>query len=918
MHARKGTLLLLIALLFCFPALSAGMAEDGAVTAEGLIDRGVYHDDYPVIENFVIEENGTELGVGDTVHFRLKASSSTSVQSAYLNFGRSSDEDQYVPLTLNGDTGYFEGTYTFQSTDASGLYYVTSSSVTDDFDFYSYYSISSKRVMQRLLPGYVYLNNAEGVSEGPITNIVLEENGRELSPGDTLHFSFDLPAQMEVDSIYAYIYRKNGGTSINLRYYSWNESGNHFSYDAATGHVTGEYTLTDALADGAYYLESIRVYDSDNNSYEADRFGQTDYAFTLSGAVPAANQTVKVSDIVCEEDGQTLVDGDTLHFSFRLDTEAEIRSATVEMNVFDENQSVYGSGVYHNKSYRMQAEAAPDEESGLYRAEYTLKEDDLYGVYTVSVSVSYGESYAYSHFDSNAMFLFAEKKEESFKRLAPATDLHWTEDGYVCFTLPEDPQGRISIKLFNELDEQFTGHSYSRVNGSFEFRDDLFLTEEDIVTGKYYFTVTMKGDGKTYFDSETVKSGLFSYQAPSKQLGMVSAMEWIDGEEGIKRLRITMPKDKTCLRGYDFNFYYSETLSDPVVECNLWSMRAFGNDNDKTYGYVEVYDDLLQTYGAGYYYVTVRLLSDNILECRNGEMSELSPGCYFGAEGSTVVERLNDVVTLGKTAEEIREQVQQIGTAELKTALLTEESVPDALRRLEASAKAATVVEATEDAPEIAARVTTVGAGLNTVTGEAPKLVIDKPKQNDVLPAAYNAALAVRFSMELENVENPDDLKVPVLIDIPVPEEINPAFLIVLHYHLSNDEPEVISPYVYQAGNRWYAQFVLTSFSDFALTQPRPDEADLTRLELPADLKEIEDRAFAGITANVVVVPEGCTRIGSLAFDNCSGLYEIRIPKSVTSIADDAFGSTKGFVIVTENRAVITNPAFANIPMQAP
>ena len=172
--------------------------------------------------------------------------------------------------------------------------------------------------------------------------------------------------------------------------------------------------------------------------------------------------------------------------------------------------------------------------------------------------------------------------------------------------------------------------------------------------------------------------------------------------------------------------------------------------------------------------------------------------------------------------------------------------------------------------------------------------------------------------MELENVENPDDLKVPVLIDIPVPEEINPAFLIVLHYHLSNDEPEVISPYVYQAGNRWYAQFVLTSFSDFALTQPRPDEADLTRLELPADLKEIEDRAFAGITANVVVVPEGCTRIGSLAFDNCSGLYEIRIPKSVTSIADDAFGSTKGFVIVTENRAVITNPAFANIPMQAP
>ena len=920
MLSRKGFWIFLCGFLLCFLLTGGGLAEDADVMVAGdIVDRGVYHDDYPAIEDFAIEENGTELGVGDTVHFRLKPSSSTNVQYVNLYFGRNEDEEQYVQIALNEDTGYFEGTYTFKKTDKTGLYYVTSCYVADDFDYSSSYGTTSKRVMQRLLPGYVYFNNADGVSEGPITGIVLEENGRELAPGDTLHISFDLPAQLEISSIYATFYRKNGGTSISLHYYSWDDSENDFTFDSETGHVTGEYTLTDTLVDGGYYLGSISAHDSDGGSYEADRFDTSAYTFTLRGAVPAGNQAVKFSDFVCEEDGQTLVDGDTLHFTFKLDTEAEIRSATVEMAVFNGNQSTYGSGIYNSKSYRLEAEAAPDEAGGLYRAEYTLKEDDLYGVYSVGVSVSYGESHSYSHFDSDVMFLFAEKKEESFKRLAPAKDLHWTEDGYVCFTLPEDHQGRVDISIYNELGESFARRTYSRIeNASTEFQTDMYLSDEDIMTGRYYFTVTTSGDGKEYFDSETVKSGLLSYQAPARQLGTVTEMVWIEGEDGIKRPRLTMPKEKTYLRGYECHYYYSETLSDPVVDCHMYGTPVFHDGEDKIYGYGRIYDDILQTYGAGYYYVRVRLLSDNILECRNGEESELSPGCYFGAEANTVAEKLNEVVTVGKTAEEIREQVQQIDTEELKTAMLTQESVPDTLRRLEASAKSATVVEVTADAPEIAGRVTTVGAGLNEVTGEAPKLIIDKPKQNDVLPAAYNAALAVRFSMELENVENPDDLKVPVLIDIPIPEEIHPAFLVVLHYHLSDREPEVISPYVYQAGNRWYAQFVLTSFSDFALTQPTPNEEDMTILALPADLAEIGDRAFRSITANIVIIPDGCVRIGSEAFSNCEGLYKILIPKSVTSIADDAFSGTSGFCIVTDNEAVITNPAFSGIPMQAP
>lgn len=60
-------------------------------------------------------------------------------------------------------------------------------------------------------------------------------------------------------------------------------------------------------------------------------------------------------------------------------------------------------------------------------------------------------------------------------------------------------------------------------------------------------------------------------------------------------------------------------------------------------------------------------------------------------------------------------------------------------------------------------------------------------------------------------------------------------------------------------------------------------------MELPASLLEIEAEAFSGTSLNYVVCNEGLETIGELAFANSPGLYEIVIPSSVTSIADNAF-----------------------------
>ena len=60
-------------------------------------------------------------------------------------------------------------------------------------------------------------------------------------------------------------------------------------------------------------------------------------------------------------------------------------------------------------------------------------------------------------------------------------------------------------------------------------------------------------------------------------------------------------------------------------------------------------------------------------------------------------------------------------------------------------------------------------------------------------------------------------------------------------------------------------------------------------MKLPAQLKEIEEEAFAGRPCQVVIIPDGCTTIGSRAFADCDELLYVRIPPSVTEIADDAF-----------------------------
>lgn len=74
-----------------------------------------------------------------------------------------------------------------------------------------------------------------------------------------------------------------------------------------------------------------------------------------------------------------------------------------------------------------------------------------------------------------------------------------------------------------------------------------------------------------------------------------------------------------------------------------------------------------------------------------------------------------------------------------------------------------------------------------------------------------------------------------------------------------------------------------------------------TCIILPSSINVIEAEAFMNTDVEKVVIPDGCTTIGSKAFADCADLVVIYMPDSVTSIATSAFDGCYGFKFVCES-----------------
>ncbi|MBQ2855067.1 MAG: hypothetical protein IJE81_06295 [Oscillospiraceae bacterium] len=345
----------------------------------------------------------------------------------------------------------------------------------------------------------------------------------------------------------------------------------------------------------------------------------------------------------------------------------------------------------------------------------------------------------------------------------------------------------------------------------------------DLETGEYYFTVQSVGDHTQYRDSDVATSGLWSYTKPDAKLGTATNLTWNGSTASF-----TAP-DSEHFGGYEIDWLFSPDEENPIItEENIGAYIAGGLLSYDTATDVQLFDHTIQACGNGYYFYRVRPLSNDISLCCNGEWSEISPAYHLTENTTQVKDELDSIISNeSSTVEEKVEAVQNMDTNSLKEAMMADNSVVDQIAALENIAGGAVTVDVVDSASAFAeSQISIVGANLNIAADAAQDitLVVDKPEAEHVIPEAYDNSVAVSFSMDLTNVEDSENLDVPVQITLPVPATINPDFLVILHYHAATGDPEIIYPFIYTENGQLYAEFVLTSFSDFIMTEAvQPD-----------------------------------------------------------------------------------------------
>ena len=429
-------------------------------------------------------------------------------------------------------------------------------------------------------------------------------------------------------------------------------------------------------------------------------------------------------------------------------------------------------------------------------------------------------------------------------QLPAPTNLEWGVEYSNASTVPTQRNGVISwrsethqsefiIEVFNVLNPSravrhfnwfFPSTQQSPQLSIHGFILDLEQNGSYLSNGDYFFTVQAMGDGTQYADSPVSSSDPWTYTRPSAVLPAVSdsSLRW-NGKQACFD-----PLNDSNVWGYQANFYFAEDASaTPELVGSSWR-RA----EDLSRGYPELMDSVLEDFGVGLYTFQVSAIAEDILAYQSGPLSGFSPAYDLGEVSESIQDQLDSITDAYHSRPDtvdIKGSVQQLAAADrdaLKAAMLADSGVGTAMTDLERLVGGSTTTEATgaigsKIDPN---KVEVVGARLNPTTGDDVKLTLGEPQQEHVLPSQYNNTVAVQFSMNLSNVQNAStQLAVPVKITMPVPDGINPSFLVILHYPAGGGAPEEIgldrANVTTTPNGQSFVTFVLDHFSDFVITE---------------------------------------------------------------------------------------------------
>lgn len=665
--------------------------------------------------------------------------------------------------------------------------------------------------------------------------------------------------------------------------------------------------------------------------------GRGDFVLAKSITVPSTVESFNVwgnyenPETFVIEAGCTLeLNCDRANFNFPIEVKGTLRNNTISGTSVSKTVTFTNTGSYRGSGVLT---VQQDSENGIDNWD-----DLIIGLNTDTVFV---DEWEYGNGNTEWEIIDTTGK----KQLGTPTELQWGKEytwvlneqtgnwevglydhaGRMTWRRAEPDQGEARVKIYDEAGTLVNSGWWvfgSTYKPEYRSIDNFIMMDPE--SGTYYFTVQSRADNTGYYSSNVAESGTFKYTKPNKQLGSCSNMTW-----NWPYLNWTAPAGAADGTTYDVEYYYSET-PDGEKRCVGGSWGMSGCED-------WIPDGVIADNGSGYYYFRVRAITHDITKVCNGEWSDYSEAFNLNEQVQSVKQDLDDISPKASD-EEIRQSVQDLDTDALKDAMLADkgsDGVIDQLTELENAVGGAAPVTVSDEVAIDGNKVSVVGANLNNAAESTNPitLVLGKAEnEEDSLAAAYDNIVAVKFSMTLDNVADPENLEVPVKVTIPVPDGVNPNFLVILHYKQNGEIEELmdgIGAHVYKEGGQWYASFVLTSFSDFAITQfaeKTEDNGDLTTgitweftshnaLKISGNgamgdyaLDALESIPWYEHRNDItdIEIGEGVTHIGAYAFAGCGKVTEITIPAGVATLGERPFYGMSGLEaidVAEENEA---------------
>lgn len=347
-------------------------------------------------------------------------------------------------------------------------------------------------------------------------------------------------------------------------------------------------------------------------------------------------------------------------------------------------------------------------------------------------------------------------------------------------------------------------------------------------TGDYTFSATELAmvDGQIQ-ESEEVFAASRHYDAPAQRLAKVQGVEWDQNETGIVYFTpVEGDVEYYGIRGYHEYEENREAKIQLYEYCGFpeGSTRADGAKMWQTEdGRIAVdLTDFIRMYGEDVYYVDVQAFSKDIDTTANGYPSEMSAALDTHQRAITVADKITEAIG-SKTPEEAVKAIQNdIKLEELATNMQTDANVLSQIKGLEESYKQATGITVEQNVSEEVqrhgvdlSRVSIVGAAFNAQPNSTVSLNIDFPDVPVVPPEGYLDA--IQLDIKLNNLGNSiSSLEMPITITMPVPAEVEPAKLILWHYHLG-DRTQIN----FKDNGDGTITFTVTDFSVFVFTKEK-------------------------------------------------------------------------------------------------